>query len=160
MATVYLLTGSNLGDRTLQLQQAAARIDQQAGSIEKSSLCYETAPWGKTDQPAFLNQALCITTVFSPTDLLRTLLSIEQQLGRVRAERYGPRAIDIDILLYDDWVVQEDQLAIPHPELPYRRFALLPLAEIAPLGWHPTLKCTVEALLLNCTDQSPVHPLD
>lgn len=160
MSTAYLLTGSNMGDRSKQLLQAAALIAQQAGTITIASSLYETAPWGKTDQPAFLNQALCVTTQLSPSDLLSTLLLIEQQMGRIRTERYGPRIIDIDVLLYDQLVIQDQQLTIPHIELPNRRFALLPLCEIAPLVWHPTQACTIEALLQQCPDQSPVQAFD
>jgi 2-amino-4-hydroxy-6-hydroxymethyldihydropteridine diphosphokinase len=160
MATVYLLTGSNLGDRKKQLRQAAALIDNQAGPVTATSLLYETAPWGKIDQPAFLNQAICIATEKTPQALLATLLSIEQQMGRIRAERYGPRIIDIDILLYDQLIVQEDSLQIPHPELPRRRFALLPLAEIAAGLWHPTFCCSIETLLQQTEDQGPVNTID
>lgn len=160
MATVYLLTGSNLGDRKTQLQQAATLINSQAGTIIAASLLYETAPWGKTDQPSFLNQALCISTDQTPQALLATLLSVEQQMGRVRAERYGPRVIDIDMLLYDNYIVQENGLQIPHPALPHRRFALLPLAEIAANQWHPTLHCTIKTLLEQSEDQSPVQAID
>jgi 2-amino-4-hydroxy-6-hydroxymethyldihydropteridine diphosphokinase len=159
MATVYLLTGSNLGDRKKQLEQAATQIDQQAGRITSVSSLYETAPWGKTDQPAFLNQALCISTQQTPQTLLATLLSVEQQMGRVRSTRYGPRVIDIDILLYDRLVIEEDDLNIPHAELASRRFALLPLAEIAAKHWHPKLHCTIHTLLQQCRDQSPVQLL-
>lgn len=159
MATAYLLTGSNLGDRKLQLQQAATHIAQQAGTIVSTSLCYETAPWGKTDQPAFLNQALCLNTPLPPRELLQSLLSIELLMGRVRSEKYGPRIIDIDILLYDDCIVQEEQLIIPHGELPYRRFALLPLCELAPQFWHPVIQRTIETLLKQCPDQSAVQAI-
>jgi 2-amino-4-hydroxy-6-hydroxymethyldihydropteridine diphosphokinase len=159
MITAYLLTGSNLGDREKQLEQAAAHIGLQAGRVTSHSSLYETAPWGKTDQPAFLNQALCVTTDLSPQSLMATLLSIEQRMGRFRAERYGPRVIDIDILLYDQVVVEEDLLQIPHTELPFRRFALLPLAEIAGGCWHPKLRCSIDTLLQQCQDQSPVQRL-
>lgn len=152
MAIAYLLIGANLGDRRIQLQQAVTLIGQQAGPVTGMSSLYETAPWGKTDQPAFLNQALCITTSLSPQELLETLLRIEQQLGRIRTEKYGPRTIDIDILLYDQSCVQEEHLIIPHPELPRRRFALLPLAEIAPGYEHPILLATIDHLLLQCPD--------
>jgi 2-amino-4-hydroxy-6-hydroxymethyldihydropteridine diphosphokinase len=156
MAMAYLLTGANLGDRKKQLELAASLIQEWAGPITLSSGCYETAPWGKTDQPAFLNQALCVCTTLSPQELLNTLLQIEQQAGRVRSEKYGPRVLDIDILLYDQLVLQEKDLVIPHPALPARRFALLPLAEIAPTLWHPTEQCSISALLQRCSDPGGV----
>jgi len=159
MPLAYLLTGANLGERKKQLELATALIFERAGAKVALSAYYESTAWGKTDQPAFLNQAICIHTSLPPETLLHQLLLIEQQLGRVRGEKYGPRLIDIDILLYDQLHLQQQELVIPHPELPNRRFALVPLAEIAVDYCHPVLHCTVGTLLAHCTDQGEVFKI-
>lgn len=152
MNTAYLLTGGNLGNRKQNLGQAARLINIACGKIVALSSIYETAAWGKTEQPSFLNQALKIETVLSARQLLRKILSTEKQMGRVRKEKYGPRIIDIDILLYNDEVHQYPLLQLPHPEMQNRRFALLPLSEIAGTVVHPVLHKTISTLLNECTD--------
>lgn len=152
MKTAYLLTGSNLGDREKALSVALQRIGQQCGTIRAHSSLYETAAWGKEDQPAFLNQALVLDTALTARQLMRKLLKIEKQMGRERKEKYGPRLIDIDILIYAAEIHHYPLLRVPHPELPNRRFALLPLAEIAPQLEHPVLKRTITDLLATCPD--------
>jgi 2-amino-4-hydroxy-6-hydroxymethyldihydropteridine diphosphokinase len=156
MNKAYLLTGSNLGERAINLAQALESVTQHCGEPEKVSALYETAPWGNNKQPAFLNQAIIIRTSLTARQLLRRILKIEQALGRVRAEKYGPRLIDIDILLYGSEVHNYDFLKLPHPEMQNRRFALLPLAAIAPDLVHPVLKKTVSQLLDECEDPLPV----
>lgn len=148
----YLLTGGNLGNREEYLALARELIGKQCGTIMASSALYETAAWGKEDQPAFLNQALEITTALSPRQLIRRILKIEKQMGRVREEKYGPRLIDIDILLFNEEVHNYALLKLPHPEMQQRRFALLPLAEIAAGVVHPVLKKTIAELLAACPD--------
>ena len=152
MNTAWLLTGSNMGTREDYLSSAKREIALQCGTVQKQSSIYETAAWGKTDQPAFLNQALEIMTPLNARQLIRRLLKIEKQLGRIREEKYGPRLIDIDILMYGDEIHQYDLLKLPHPELPNRRFALLPLAEIAGEVIHPVLHQSVAGLLAVCPD--------
>jgi 2-amino-4-hydroxy-6-hydroxymethyldihydropteridine diphosphokinase len=159
MNKVYLLTGGNLGDREKNLQQAADHINVTCGQIVRSSSFYETAAWGKTDQPAFLNQALELHTTLSPEALMEQLLEIENIMGRKRTEKLGPRIIDIDMLLYEDRVLDTSLLKLPHPALPQRRFALVPLAEIAPRLLHPVLYKTISQLLQECSDTLPVHKL-
>jgi len=127
------------------------------GPVISTSAVYETAAWGLNDQPAFLNQALCISTALTPEVLLQAILNIELQLGRIRAEKYGPRTIDIDVLLYEDLIHHSDTLVLPHPELPNRRFALTALAEIAGSMVHPVEQCTILALLDRCPDALPVN---
>jgi 2-amino-4-hydroxy-6-hydroxymethyldihydropteridine diphosphokinase len=159
MTTAYLLTGSNLGHREEFLQKAFEQISLRAGRCSSVSSLYETAPWGKTDQPSFLNQAIKLETSLSPQELLNVLLEIELELGRTREEKYGPRTIDIDILLYGNELIQDPRLQIPHPQLGNRRFALLPLLELAPELTHPGRKISIKALLDQCPDEGLVHQL-
>ena len=149
MNTAYLLIGGNLGDRAAYLEQAVKEIEALCGSITRISSIYETAAWGNTKQPAFYNQAIQLTTPLPPETLLEQLLAIEIEMGRVRTQKYGPRTIDLDILMIDDNVIDTQALTIPHPELHNRRFALLPLAEIAPSLFHPILDKSVSELLVN-----------
>ncbi len=152
MNQVYLLIGGNIGNRAANLEIALKLIEQECGAISKSSAIYETAAWGKIDQPDFLNQALTVFTGLSPLMLLENILSIEKQMGRYRAEKFGSRIIDVDILFYNDEIIHSDELTIPHTEMQNRRFVLKPLAEIAPLKLHPVLKKTVKDLLAECPD--------
>lgn len=156
MPKVYLLLGGNLGDRTLYLQQARESIHQQVGRLLRSSKIYETAAWGKTDQPNFLNQVLEIATELLPEEVLQGINQIEQELGRVRHEHWGARVIDIDILFYDDLVQQTQRLTIPHPQLHLRRFTLLPMAELSPELMHPVLHKSINELLQECPDELEV----
>lgn len=157
MNRAYLLTGGNMGDRAANLVKAAALIGLQAGTVVVTSSVYETLAWGITEQPAFLNQVLCIETRLSASSLLETVLSIEQQLGRQRLMKYGPRIIDIDILLFNNAVINQPDLSIPHPFLHQRRFALIPLAEIAHEYKHPVLNLTIAELLSTCIDTLDVQ---
>ena len=159
MHTAYLLMGGNIGNREEYLQQASQLISKLAGRVEKSSSIYETAAWGNTNQSAFLNQAIEINTPLTASELMTTLLLIEEKMGRKRLDKYGPRVIDIDILLYDQEVHATPHVRIPHPELPNRRFALEPLHELAPMLMHPILHQTVRELLTNCEDPLPVTKL-
>lgn len=152
MNTAYLLTGGNMGNRLNHLQQAAEFIQQKCGRIITQSSIYETEAWGKTDQPAFLNQALQVETNLSPDALMQALLDIETVMGRTRTIKMGPRIIDLDILLIDDLIQTSALLTIPHPALTLRKFALLPLAEIAPLLMHPQEKKSILELLEICQD--------
>lgn len=154
---VFLLLGTNLGDRTSNLKQAADAIDQEVGEIKKASSVFETSAWGKTDQPAFLNQALEISTTLDAEKVLSKLLSIEEQLGRTRKEHWGERIIDIDILFFGSEIHNSPRLQIPHPQLGNRKFTLIPLNEIAPNFVHPLLKKTVRELLSDCADPLSVE---
>lgn len=157
MALAALLLGTNLGSRIDNLTHAREAIAAKAGHIMKASALYSTAPWGNTDQPDFINQALLIETKLAPEELIQKLLSIEKEMGRERLEKWGARLIDIDILLIDDIVVNEPQLKIPHPLMQERRFTLVALAEILPEWEHPLLHKNIQNLLLHCPDHSTVR---
>jgi 2-amino-4-hydroxy-6-hydroxymethyldihydropteridine diphosphokinase len=156
MNRAYLLTGSNLGDREQNLSTARTLINETCGTIVITSSLYETAAWGKTDQPSFLNQALELDTTLQARQLIRRILKVEKIMGRVREEKYGPRLIDIDILLFNMERHNYQFLKLPHPELTNRRFALLPLSEIAPEIIHPVFHKTIAQLLEECPDQLDV----
>jgi 2-amino-4-hydroxy-6-hydroxymethyldihydropteridine diphosphokinase len=145
-----------MGKREENFEMAKKLISQYCGPIIKSSLLYETAAWGKTDQPPFLNQALEIETELNAKQLMRRILKIEKMMGRERKEKYGPRTIDIDILLFNEEQYDYPFLKIPHPEMQNRRFALIPLAEIAAGLQHPVLKKTISQLLKECPDKLEV----
>ncbi len=142
----YLSLGSNTGDRATNLREAITRLSQ-AGKVVAVSSFYETEPVEFTSQPWFLNCAVALDTDKTPNELLQTALAIERAMGRKRTQEKGPRNIDIDILLFEDAIVDEKGLKIPHPGLASRRFVLEPLAEIAPEARHPALKKTVRELL-------------
>ena len=156
MEGIYLLLGSNLGDRALNLIRALKKIVDFDIKIIKKSSVYQTAAWGNPAQQDFLNQVIQVESSDKPHELLKNILSIEQQLGRVRKEKWGDRLIDIDILYFNDLVFNEHHLKIPHPEIPNRRFTLAPLVEISPNFQHPILKCSNTYLLENCQDELEV----
>lgn len=139
MVNVFLLLGSNLGNRHSFLQQAIKYIENDIAPILNASSVYETQSWGKTDEPDYLNQVIVLETNLSAKKILQKILSIENTLGRKRDEKWGSRTIDIDILFYGQTIINEENLHIPHPELHKRRFTLEPLAEIAPGLVHPVL---------------------
>lgn len=156
MTDVYLLLGSNEGDREQWLQQAVEQLGV-TGNISIQSAIYQTAAWGIEDQPAFLNMALCLQTELPPLELLQKIHHIEQTLGRQRTLKWGQRTLDIDILFYGDALIDLPELKIPHPYLQERRFALVPLKEIAPDFLHPGLNKTVSRLLEECPDKLEVN---
>ncbi len=144
--TVYLALGSNLGDRLEQLHRAQEAM-QPAVCIVETSPVYETPPWGFLDQPAFLNQIVKGETELPPTELLVLLKGIEVSMGREPTVRNGPRPIDLDILFYDDLVLDGPKLSIPHPRMEGRGFVLVPLADLAPDLRHPVSGKTVREML-------------
>lgn len=152
----YIHTGSNLGNRFLQLETARQALAAIPATVLKASSVYETAPWGLAEQPAFLNQVWLIETPLKPHALMDALLLIEQKMGRIRDIKMGPRIIDLDILLYDNLILQTESLQIPHPLMASRRFVLEPLCEINPDQLHPIHRQTIATLLSNCPDPLPV----
>lgn len=150
---VYVGLGSNLGDREKLLNQAIARIGENPLiTISRVSSVFETEPWGREDQPEFLNQVIEINTEMQPQQLLEFLQQVEKTLGRERRERWTARSMDLDLLIFGDRIIDSKQLTLPHPELRNRRFVLEPLAELAPELKVPKTGKTVSELLALCTD--------
>lgn len=158
MPIVYLALGTNLGDRLANLRTAVDALPPGAAVLKKSRV-YETPPWGYEDQPAFLNMVLQGETQLAPEALLKHVKDLEAKLGREASFRWGPRLIDIDILFYDDLVLDTPTLTIPHPRLQERAFVLVPLAEIAPDLMHPRLKKTVRQLT-SSVDRTGIEPVE
>jgi 2-amino-4-hydroxy-6-hydroxymethyldihydropteridine diphosphokinase len=147
MCTVYISIGSNLGDREGNCIRAIELLEKKGISVTKKSSVCETTPWGVKDQPLFLNMTIEITTGLKPHELLKILKDIEIDIGRETSSRWGPRLIDLDILLFGDRIVEEDTLRIPHPLMHRRAFVLKPLSEIAPDATHPVLRQRIHELL-------------
>ncbi len=156
MNKIYLLTGSNMGDSSLQLKKAAANIEKEIGQITRHSGLYQTAAWGKTDQPDFLNQVLVVETSCTAPQTMQKILAIEKKMGRVRTVKNAPRIIDIDILYFGKEIIQEKDLVVPHPAIPQRRFVLVPLNELAPHFIHPVHNISNHRLLMKCPDKLDV----
>ncbi|HWZ03230.1 MAG TPA: 2-amino-4-hydroxy-6-hydroxymethyldihydropteridine diphosphokinase [Mucilaginibacter sp.] len=159
MHEVFLLLGSNLGDRQLFLKQAIEYIKTEIAPVIKISSVYETQSWGKTDAPDYLNQVVALKTSLAPQVVLQKALDIENKLGRHREEKWGSRTIDIDILFYDQQIINAPGLIIPHPELQKRRFTIEPLAEIAPDWMHPILKKNILQLKNELIDELNVKKI-
>jgi len=159
MNKLFLITGGNIGDRKKNLETAAVLIKRRVGKITKLSKIYETEAWGNRDQPAFYNQVLVIESKFSAWEILTAILKIEEEMGRKRTVKNAARIIDIDILFFNEDIVNEQNLVIPHPEIGNRRFVLSPLNEIAPQMFHPVLKKTIRQLLSESKDQLKVNPV-
>jgi 2-amino-4-hydroxy-6-hydroxymethyldihydropteridine diphosphokinase len=157
MNQAYLLIGGNLGNREQNMARARQEIETRAGLIIEASSLYQTGAWGKTDQPDFLNQVLKIETSLDAPELLEQLLTAEQTMGRFRNEKYGPRIIDMDILFFNNDIINTASLQVPHPRLQERRFALIPMAEIAGEKIHPLLGISINQLLVLCPDHLPVY---
>lgn len=161
MNVTYLCLGGNIGDREKAIDLALLKISEQVGEIISRSEIYETEAWGVINQQAYLNQCIEVETKFTSIELINALLFIEKDLGRKRTinQTYEPRTIDIDILFFNDDIVQLPQLIVPHPRLHLRKFVLIPLHEIAPNYLHPLLNKTIFNLLNICEDISEVKQL-
>jgi 2-amino-4-hydroxy-6-hydroxymethyldihydropteridine diphosphokinase len=156
MTKTYLLLGSNMGNREAFLSKALTEIDATIGKISKKSKIYQTEPWGEKEQEDFLNIAIEVETKLKPKKILEKIHEIEKLLDREETYKWGPREIDIDILLYGEEMISEVDLTIPHPFIHERKFTLIPLAEIAPELYHPIMGANIMDLLLECEDQSEV----
>lgn len=157
--TIYLLLGSNQGDPAAMLTKAEQYIQKQIGLVRRKSSLYQTAAWGYADQPDFLNQVIIVESAMSARETLAAIFAIEETMGRVRTVKNAPRIIDIDILFFNTSIVDEEQLVIPHPAIPIRRFVLIPLNELSPGLQHPALQKTVQQLLLECPDTLDVKKI-
>lgn len=160
MSLAYLHLGSNIGDRLAYLAKAVGLIQKHIGTIISRSSLYETQAWGNVAQDAFYNLAVCVETSHTPEQILEDIHKIESEMGRTREEKWGPRTIDIDILLVDDIVVNKPSLNIPHKHMANRNFVLIPLMEIAGEVLHPTLEKTIEELYFDCKDEKEVILLE
>ena len=149
MSIAYIALGSNLGDKEKNLRRALLLLTQQGVEAVRVSSFLSTEPYGVTDQPQFLNAVACVRTSLAPLALLDVLLATELAMGRVRLRHWGERNIDLDLLLYEDVVLDLPRLHLPHPDMQNRDFVLLPLAEIAPELKHPTLQKTIYELKEN-----------
>lgn len=148
--------GSNLGNRTEFLNKAIDRLEM-LGKVVKRSAIYETAPWGVTDQPFFLNMAVELITSMAPAELLKSLRLIETELGRTRQQKWGPRTIDMDLIFYGDKIIETEELTVPHPQAHKRAFVLIPLLDICPDRIHPKFNQKVWELYDQCTDVTEVY---
>ena len=156
---VYILLGSNQGNTKQNLLLANSLIEKNIGVITIFSSLYETAAWGNTQQSAFLNQVILVRTKLLPKEVLHQLLAIETQMGRIRTTKWEPRIIDLYILFYDNEIIEQVDLIIPHPFIQQRRFTLVPLVEIASNLMHPVLHKTMEELLAICEDNLNVEKI-
>jgi len=154
MNGIYLLLGSNIEDRLKSLNTAVDMLQASGALVQNHSAIYETAPWGKLEQNWFLNVGLQVKTSMEPYDLLRACQQVEQKMGRERKLKWGPRIIDIDILYYENQIIDSDSLIVPHPGIPDRKFTLILLNDLAPDALHPTLKLSQSELMKYCEDQS------
>lgn len=152
MNGVFILLGSNLGDKLNNLREAKARLQQQGFHLREQSSVYETEPWGLSDQPWFLNTLLEFGYSGDAVSALEICLKIEREMGRERIIKWGERIIDIDIIYFNDEVLELENLIIPHPGIPDRRFVLMPLLEKWPSYVHPTFQKTADQMLSETTD--------
>ncbi len=159
MNTVYILTGGNLGDRSVNMETAQKFLSGEIGKIERSSLVYETAAWGNNNQPDFYNQVHIIKTTLTAREIMKEILTIEERMGRKRTFKNAARLIDIDILFFNDEIINIPGLIIPHAEITNRRFVLEPLNELSPKMIHPMLNKTMSELLSTCSDNLKVTPV-
>ena len=159
MNTLYLLLGSNMGDSNKRLSDAKKMIEKNIGKIVNASSIYRTAAWGKEDQPDFLNQIVVATSKLSANDVLNTIFSIEKEMGRIRTFKNAARVIDIDILYFNDDIINTESLTVPHSQIHNRKFVLTPLVEIAPDLIDPLLKKSAVELLQTCSDKLNVQKI-
>lgn len=160
MNTLYVLVGGNMGNRPGNLEKALSWLTREIGRVIKSSLVYETEAWGNSDQPDFYNQVHILDTKLSATEAIKSILEIENKMGRVRTVKNAARIIDIDILFFNEEIINEPGLMVPHPEIANRRFVLVPLAELSPGFIHPVLKKSLRDLLSTCKDMLAVKPVN
>lgn len=147
MYLCYIGIGSNLGQREDQLSEARVRIEEAIGPVLRQSTVIETEPWGVSDQPSYLNQVIEVNTKLAPTEVMKSLLNIEAEMGRVRTRQWEPRMIDLDLLLFEDRIINEETLQVPHPRMHERLFVLEPLVELNEELIHPVLNLRIRMIL-------------
>lgn len=162
METIVLLLGSNMGNKAQNLKDAIQLIEKNISKIVQKSSVYETEPWGNSNQDSFYNQAVLLHSSIAPNELLQKCQTIELQLGRDREkeQKWSSRTIDIDILIYGNQIINTPNLKVPHPELPNRNFALIPLMELMPEFEHPELKKPIDELYFESLDELEVLKLE
>jgi 2-amino-4-hydroxy-6-hydroxymethyldihydropteridine diphosphokinase len=160
MNKIFLITGGNIGDRKKNLQTAANAIEENIGNIIKSSSIYETEAWGNTDQAAFYNQVHIVESELAAKEIMNKILAIEKKMGRIRTIKNAARIIDIDILFFNNEIINDPILTIPHKEISNRRFVLMPLSELDPDLVHPVLNLSINKLLSICKDPLNVTRLE
>lgn len=153
MNKVYLLLGSNQQGPQKQLMLAQKSIIKKTGRMQRRSAIYQTAAWGNTEQPDFLNQVIIVQTKLTAVQTMQTILQIEKEMGRMRTVKNAPRIIDIDILFFNKEIINTAELTVPHPQLQNRRFVLVPLNELSPNFKHPVLKKNIHQLFIHCHDK-------
>lgn len=156
MSQVFLCLGGNLGNREENLYEAITQLEKSVGNIVRRSSVYETASWGNSGQPSYLNQVIEVSTQLYPMQLLEACLHIERELGRTRNAKWENRLIDIDVLFIEDEIIEDEFLKVPHPYLHERKFVLVPLAEIAGGLVHPVFNKSINSLLFECKDNLKV----
>ena len=157
MNIIYIQIGSNIGDRKSNILKSMRQIKTKLGTICCSSKIYESSPWGYTNQKKFLNSVIKVESEFNPFDTLKIIQEIENNLGRIRKKKWDARIIDLDILLFNDQIINSVNLTIPHPYIQERNFVLVPLNEIAPSHHHPKFKKSISHLLNECKDLEKVY---
>ncbi len=160
MNTLYILVGGNMGNRPGNLKKALSWLTKEIGRVIQSSLIYETEAWGKSDQPDFYNQVHILDTKLSASEAMKSILEIEKKMGRVRTVKNAERIIDIDILFFNEEIINDSGLIVPHSEIANRRFVLVPLAELSPGFVHPVLHKSMLDLLSTCKDMLAVKPVN
>ncbi len=159
MTIIYLLLGSNQNNPAKQLAKASLAITKHIGAIQRTSGIYQTAAWGNTNQPDFLNQVVIAETALTPEQTMQTILTIEEKMGRIRTKKNAPRIIDIDILFFNKQIIKSKQLEVPHPQIQNRNFVLIPLNELSPNFKHPVLNKTIHQLLRISPDTLTVNKI-
>ena len=159
MNKVYLLLGSNIGDSKITLDKAINHIEKKIGVVIKKSSLYKTAAWGNTNQHDFINQVILVESNFDAEEIILAIFKIEKEMGRIRTIKNAAREIDIDILFFNNEIINSQNLTIPHKEIQNRMFVLVPMMEIAPKFEHPSLKKDITTLFLNCTDELNVQKI-
>ncbi len=157
MNNIFLQLGSNLDERKVYLEKASGIISNEIGNILQKSRIYESTPWAVENQNNYLNQVIKIESTFTANEVLSSVLTIEEKMGRVRNERWGERIIDIDILFYNEEIIEKEGLFIPHIHIQKRRFVLVPLNDVAPDFIHPKYNKTISVLLKECNDNEKVE---